>query len=75
MKQICEKIIGVGGMISVVIRNRNEQDYIGFAIQSVVDHLIDYEIIVVDNESTDESLDIVRSVSYTHLTLPTNREV
>ena len=51
-------------MISVVIRNRNEQDYIGFAIQSVVDHLTDYEIIVVDNESTDDSLDIVRSFNF-----------
>jgi glycosyltransferase involved in cell wall biosynthesis len=51
-------------MLSVVIRNKNEQDYIGFAIQSVIDHLTDYEIIVVDNESTDESLDIVRSFNF-----------
>ena len=51
-------------MLSVVIRNRNEQDYIGFAIQSVIDHLTDYEIIVVDNESTDDSLDIVRSFNF-----------
>ena len=51
-------------MLSVVIRNRNEEDYIGFAIQSVADHLTDYEIIVVDNESTDESLDIVRSFNF-----------
>jgi glycosyltransferase involved in cell wall biosynthesis len=45
--------------ISVIIRNKNEKDYIGFAIQSVVDNFIDPEIIVVDNNSTDESLDIV----------------
>lgn len=50
--------------ISVIIRNRNEEDYIGFAIQSVSDHLKDYEIIVVDNESTDDSLEIVRSFNF-----------
>jgi glycosyltransferase involved in cell wall biosynthesis len=42
--------------VSVIIRNKNEKDYIGFAIQSVVDNFIDPEIIVVDNNSTDESL-------------------
>jgi len=44
--------------LSVIIRNRNEADYIGFAIQSVLDHFSDVnkEIIVVDNESTDDSL-------------------
>lgn len=47
------------GNISVIIRNKNEQDYIGFAIQSVIDHFNDPEIIVVDNNSTDDSLEIV----------------
>lgn len=46
-------------MVSVIIRNKNEQDYIGFAIQSVLDTFINPEIIVVDNNSTDESLKIV----------------
>lgn len=46
-------------MISVIIRNRNEQDYIGFAIQSVIDHFESPEIIIVDNNSTDDSLEIV----------------
>ena len=45
--------------ISVIIRNKNEKDYIGFAIQSVVDNFINPEIIIVDNNSTDESLDTV----------------
>ena len=31
--------------ISVIIRNKNEKDYIGFAIQSVVDNFINPEII------------------------------
>ena len=69
MKQICEKIIGADGMLSVVIRNRNEQDYIGFAIQSIVDNLTDYEIIVVDNNSTDDSLSIVKSFNFEPITI------
>ena len=45
--------------ISIIIRNRNESEYIGFAIQSVIDHIKDPEIIIVDNQSTDESMKIV----------------
>ena len=46
--------------ISVIIRNRNEERYIGYAIQSVLDTFEKPEIIVVDNNSTDESMSIVR---------------
>ena len=46
-------------MVSVIIRNRDEAEYIGFAIQSVVDHIKDPEIIIVDNNSKDDSLKIV----------------
>ena len=45
--------------ISVIIRNKNEQDFIGFAIQSVIDNFDNPEIIIVDNNSTDDSLGIV----------------
>ena len=45
--------------ISVIIRNRNEEAYIGMAIQSVIDHFRDPEIIVIDNQSTDESMKVV----------------
>ncbi len=45
--------------ISVIIRNRNEEEYIGFAIQSVIDHFKDPEIIIVDNNSTDDSMKVV----------------
>ena len=40
--------------ISVIIRNRNEERYIGYAIQSVLDNFKDPEIVVVDNNSTDK---------------------
>ena len=46
-------------MTSVIIRNRNEQDYIGFAIQSVIDHIKNPQVVVVDNNSTDNSLEVV----------------
>ena len=45
--------------ISIIIRNRNENEYIGFAIQSCLDHFDKPEIIVVDNNSTDDSLQTV----------------
>ena len=50
--------------ISVIIRNKNEEKYIGYAIQSVLDNFYRPEIIVVDNESIDDSLNIVKSFSF-----------
>jgi len=47
-------------MVSVIIRNHNEHQYIGFAIQSVLDFIPNAEIIVIDDHSTDNSLDVVR---------------
>ena len=45
--------------ISVIIRCRNEEQWIGHSIQSVIDHFDKPEIIVVNNNSTDESMNIV----------------
>ena len=47
--------------VSVLIRNKNEERWIGYAIQSALEHLDEPEIIVVDNLSSDDSLTIVRS--------------
>ena len=46
--------------ISVVIRCRNEEQWIGHSIQSVLDSFNKPEIIVVNNNSTDESMSIVK---------------
>ena len=46
---------------SVIIRVKNEERWIGHAIQSALDFLDGPQIVVVDNKSTDESIDIVRS--------------
>jgi len=46
--------------VSVLIRNKNEAEYIGTAIQSVVDHLgPETEIIIINDNSTDDSLEVV----------------
>ena len=50
---------GLMDNISVIIRNRNEEQYIGFAIQSVINNFINPEIIIVDNNSNDSSLEII----------------
>ena len=47
--------------ISVIIRCKNEEHWIGHAIQSIFDKIGICEIIVVDDRSTDESLSIVKS--------------
>ena len=46
--------------ISVIIRNRNESEFIGFAIQSCLDNLNRPEIIIVNDQDTDDSLEIVK---------------
>jgi len=46
--------------ISVLIRCRNEEQWIGHAIQSVVDTFDKPEIVVVNNNSTDDSMGIVK---------------
>ena len=55
--------------ISVIIRNRNEERYIGYAIQSVLDTFDKPEIIVVDNNSTDNSLGIVNSFDFENINI------
>ena len=45
--------------ISVIIRCRNEEQWSGYSIQSVIDNFDNPEIIVVNNNSTDESMNVV----------------
>ena len=53
--------------VSVIIRNRNEERYIGFAIQSVLDHFNNPEILIIDNNSCDGSLEIAKSFNFANL--------
>ena len=54
--------------ISVIIRSRNEERYIGYAIQSVTDYIGKPEIIIVDNESNDDTMRIVNRFEYHDIT-------
>lgn len=47
--------------VSVIIRNKNESRWIGHTIQSCLEFFDNPQIIVIDNKSTDESMEIVRS--------------
>lgn len=47
--------------ISIIIRNKNETEYIGFAIQSCLDFFDKPEIIIINNNSTDDSMDVVQN--------------
>jgi len=46
---------------SIIIRSKNEERWIGHAIQSVIDMIPNNEIIIVDNNSSDKSLSIAAS--------------
>jgi len=47
--------------ITVIIRCKNEEEHIGHSIQSVLDNIDKPQIVVVDNNSTDDSMLIVNS--------------
>jgi len=47
-----------GKKLSVIIRSKNEERWIGHTIQSVLDFFPGSEIIIIDNNSTDETLKI-----------------
>ena len=47
-------------MVSVIIRNRNEEEFIGFALQSACDFIPNAEVLIIDNNSTDDSMEVVK---------------
>ena len=46
--------------VSAIIRCKNEEEWIGHAIQSFIDFFPHSEIIIINNNSTDASIDIVK---------------
>ena len=50
--------------ISVIIRLKNEEQWIGHTIQSVLDHFEHPEIIIINNLSTDKSIQIANLFSH-----------
>lgn len=50
--------------ISVIIRCRNEERWIGHTIQSCLDLINGPEIIIIDNDSKDQSMEIARNFAH-----------
>ena len=46
-------------MVSVIVRTRNEEKHIGYCIQSITDFIGKPQIIIVDNDSTDNTIPII----------------
>jgi len=59
-------------LVSVVIRTKNEAHWVGRCLFAVANQsLADFEIILVDNESTDRTLEIARSFDVKVVSVPT----
>lgn len=57
---------------SVLIRVKNEENFIGYAIQSCLDHIPgEIEIVIIDNNSNDQSINIARMFQH-DTSLPLN---
>ena len=55
-------------MNTVIIRSKNEQRYIGYCVQSVTDFIGKPKIVLIDNESTDNTVPIVNRFEYHDVT-------
>ena len=62
--------------IAILLSTYNGSKYLIEQLDSILDQsYLNYVIVARDDDSCDDSLKILDAVSYTHLTLPTNREV
>ena len=50
--------------VSIIIRCKNEERWIGHTIQSCLDHIKSPEIVIIDNNSSDESIKIAKSFAH-----------
>ena len=50
--------------ISVILRTKNEEKWIGHTIQSLLDNINNPEIIVINNNSSDDSIEIVNNFKH-----------
>ena len=55
-------------MVSVIVRTRNEEKHIGYCIQSITDFIGKPQIIIVDNDSTDNTIPIINRFEYHNIT-------
>jgi len=57
-----KKNIKMSKLVSIIIRGKNEEDWLGLCLRAINNQLFkDYEIIYVDNESTDASINVAKA--------------
>lgn len=68
-RKICMKNIGI------IVCNYNKQDYVVNCVKSIFEQTIDdFDIFVVDNASTDQSVPMLREAFGNRITLLVNKE-
>jgi len=60
----------MGSKFGFLVRTKNEEKWVGYCLQSIKDHFPDADIVVVDNESTDDTLSIARMFQPKIVTIP-----
>ena len=66
----------IKGLVSICIPNFNNEEYVGFAIESALKQTyLNFEIIVVDNNSLDNSWEVINSFSHPNLVVKKNSNI
>ena len=60
----------MGSKFGFLVRTKNEEKWVGYCLQSIKDHFPDADIVIVDNESTDDTLPIARMFHPKIVTIP-----
>jgi|TARA_S200002703_G_scaffold150601_1_gene149134 glycosyltransferase involved in cell wall biosynthesis len=62
----------MGSKFGFLVRTKNEEKWVGYALQSIKDHFPGSDVVIVDNESTDDSMSIARMFQPKVATVPKN---
>lgn len=62
----------MGSKFGFLVRTKNEEKWVGYCLQSIKDHFPDSDIVIVDNDSTDDTLSIARMFQPKVITIAKN---
>lgn len=50
--------------ISIILRSKNEEQWIGHTIQSILDNINNPDILIIDNHSSDDTINIIKNFKH-----------